>query len=306
MAPFANGWLLSLRVCNNEDRDSITTRADELFVNGILLFYNITVSSNREPYEMMAIFALSSQVTSNYLRRTLNLPTQTNLTISSPTYMNSNFSNTRFIYRTEGELEYFNFESSYNGPNDNILADTNSSSTSSSYSPSINDASNVSSTTGSISSLANTSETGINSHNSVQEVNSHTSPIQLHESDESSDGSSMSIMTVRNDAVIINEFNDEIANHRANNTQQYRSYQNNLLVLNRISGIDELHMGEFVTCHICTGMIIPGENIVRQGFICDNVSCGIIRIYHLACLHRWIWQENRVPYCHICREYPRT
>ena len=47
-------------------------------------------------------------------------------------------------------------------------------------------------------------------------------------------------------------------------------------------------------------------NIVRQGFICDNVSCGIIRIYHLACLHRWIWQENRVPYCHICREYPRT
>lgn len=114
MAPFANGWLLSLRVCNNEDRDSITTRADELFVNGILLFYNITVSSNREPYEMMAIFALSSQVTSNYLRRTLNLPTQTSLTISSPTYMNSNFSNTRFIYRTEGELEYFNFESSYN------------------------------------------------------------------------------------------------------------------------------------------------------------------------------------------------
>ena len=101
-------------------------------------------------------------------------------------------------------------------------------------------------------------------------------------------------------------FNDSITNDRVHNTERYRTYQKNLNLLNRISGYDELYMDDIIECNVCHQDIIEGENMVRQGFHCDNIRCREPRIYHLACLHRWIWSANRIPYCHICRLYPRT
>ena len=102
-----------------------------------------------EPLELIALFAFSSQVTENYLRRTLRLLPATILTISSPIFMNANLSNTRSTYAMAGALPHatYTFESSHSAPNDNILARSVSSSTNTinTYLPSSSDPSATSS-----------------------------------------------------------------------------------------------------------------------------------------------------------------
>jgi len=211
----------------------------------------------------------------------LRLPPTTILTISSPIFMNANLSNTRSTYAMAGALPHatYTFESSHSAPNDNILArsDSSSTNTTNTYLPSSSDPSATSST-------STHTLTDNEAYEDIDIIEISYTSNHINEEDNisiASEESHITFITVINDNAEMQNFNDSTTNDLVHNTDRYRTYQNNLNLLNIISGYDELYMGDVKECFVCHHDIIAGENMGRQGWQCDNIHCRVPRIYHL-------------------------
>lgn len=306
MPPFANGWMILIEHGTYNVCELLTEYAAPLYNEDIIIFFSIWISSRSAPFEILASFAFSSMVTENYLRRTLRLPPTTLLTISSPSFINANISNTRFNYAFGGFIPDvgYTFESSHNAANNNVLAPSDSSSTNTTFTElsSSSDHSTTSSTDTHEAQQNDINENVIE----ISDVSNHSNGADNNnnEADNRSVESNITAITIINDHTEMQQFHNEIQEERIQNTDRYRRYQNNLITLNRYSAGDGVYTGDIIDCSVCTNAIISNINIVRLGFNCNRDRCKRPRLYHLACLHRWIWQADCIPYCDICRRYP--
>jgi len=266
----SNGFLVFIENANYASCNYINELTCNAHTYGTIQFARIMVSSN-DPMALHAIYALPDQISELDFRILLDLPNDSIVSISNPTYMINEFAQNLVEFNTIGDINGHTFASSTYNP---IIQDEQheyeiSTATSDSNSDSDSDSDYI------------PGEEAISiSSNSIISIASTESEVSFSETQQ------------------MEEFMEIL--HDPANRQQCIAYQHNFEELALVTGDNIEHIGETEICLLCHCRIIQGLHLVRQNFICPNIKCKTPRIYHLTCLLSWMLVRGRVPNCHIC------
>ena len=301
MVNFSNGYLLHIPNCDLETCERIDANAFTECVRNNLRFYRIAANSVTEPFDLWSIFAFNSQVTENYLRRTLELPRNSELAIANAEYWSENISTNLTTYNEVGSLVAHAHQSSHANANDhNLLSSASFETESSDTVSSEGSDSDIESEDDSV----NSNISGISED--IQFVEQNIQNAEQNVDDIEEDQETIQNQNLVNLVDIDDISFDEVQAMQAVDAQllphsmrniTYITYLRNEMALNNMSRGINFYRGETMLCFICHHRILTSIHRVQEGFKCLN--CERDRIYHLPCLRSWMVAVGQIPRCHF-------